>query len=96
MWFVAGSPSESIVLRTSVRDLAGSPYGRFGRALDTGDATIALAAAAELDEHGRWKVHKKRSTAAYMDAASVTAEGYCLQVAPARVRGGREVHADSD
>jgi hypothetical protein len=35
MWFVADSPSESMVLRTSVRDLAGSPYGRFCRALET-------------------------------------------------------------
>ena len=36
-------------VRTSVRDLAGLAYGRLRRALDTGNPTIALAAAAELD-----------------------------------------------
>jgi hypothetical protein len=36
-------------MRTSVRDLAGLSYGRLRRALDTGNATIALAAAADLD-----------------------------------------------
>jgi hypothetical protein len=34
---------------TSVRDLAGSAYGRLRRALDGGNPTIALAAATELD-----------------------------------------------
>jgi hypothetical protein len=37
---------------TSVRDLAGSAYGRFRRALDGGNATIALAAAADLEHVG--------------------------------------------
>jgi hypothetical protein len=33
----------------------GSAYGRLRRALDTGNPTIALAAAAELDEPGRFR-----------------------------------------
>jgi hypothetical protein len=40
---------EGVRVRTSVRDLAGLGYSRLRRALDTGNATIALAAAAELD-----------------------------------------------
>jgi hypothetical protein len=38
----------SATMRTSVRDLAGSPYGRFRRALDKRNALAALSAAAEL------------------------------------------------
>jgi hypothetical protein len=34
---------------TSVRDIPGSAYGRFRRALDGGNLTVALAAATELD-----------------------------------------------
>ena len=36
-------------MRTSVRDLAGSPYARFRRALDSHNATVAFATATELD-----------------------------------------------
>jgi hypothetical protein len=37
---------------TSVRDPQGSAYGRFRRALDTGNANLALAAAADLEHVG--------------------------------------------
>jgi hypothetical protein len=39
-------------VRTSVRDSQGSVYGRFRRALDGGNPTIALAAAADLQHVG--------------------------------------------
>ena len=38
-----------MTVRTSVRDLAGLPYARFRRALDSKNATVALATATELD-----------------------------------------------
>jgi hypothetical protein len=39
-------------MRTSVRGLDGSDYGRFRHALDSGNLTVALAAAAGLEYVG--------------------------------------------
>jgi hypothetical protein len=40
------------LVRTSFVTSQGSAYGRFRRALDSGNATIALAAAADLEHVG--------------------------------------------